>query len=585
MSFDKLKTKIEENNIKHIVSIDDDWVNRQDVENCLRSMGIDIEPYEADFDEVKSSNSLEVITVTDFLENKYHQLSKLSKEFEYLFDEEKKDLRYIKELAIKLELEFEKISDMTKLSTYSGTENTLFFIDREFTKTGEDDSLDLITKIQEKNKSNFNIFIIYSHIDLVELENHKSKKKYLEEYYRTEHGESVADKDFFDVYKNIYLLHGFKKGKEDLNKFIEETYEKFEIAVYGKSLQDIFEAKKQVEYETYKEIYSRDLEDYEKLYEDAIYEGEPPTEVIKKLVKGLKKHSTQTLWDSHSGKYEKFSKEINRKIEEKVSTFDTSNKKATKDREEAFRLAKINLILKDDKVSNSILNKNVNPTYSDINKGDLFCINDAFYGVVISKECDSIIRCNTKAGTSIVERGNKKFQLLKLNSEVIQDPETTSTKVVLNKFNESIWPINIKDKIFLFYSKNEIIEIDSEILDLCSLNCGGKASLEYDKKYENFKSYYSNQYFKTFDFESKIEIENYLNDFIKDDIKENQKKILVSSIKNGINLIKKDDTTNEFKGFNIERIGRLQSQRTLYLLQDYISRFTKPGFNTTATFN
>lgn len=621
-NFNELKEKIEEYHIRNIISIDDDWDKsnpmEENLEEYLKDNNYWDDKYEDLFDDIKSLNGNKTITVEDFILDKYPKLEEIKEATSSLFEDSIDTfLLPILKLASKLELNLIKLKSFQELKANGNFENSLVFIDKELLGPGSDEITNIMNLIQKNNNDKLNIFIVYSHTDLEELENHETKITYLANKFKEVEGiEEISGEDYFVIYKNIYLLHGFKKD-HDFETFTQNTLNKFKIAVYGKSLQNIFDAKKQVEYETYKDIYSRPIENYSLLFEDAYFEGESPIDVIKKLVKNTKKDKSQVLWNSHLKKYENFSKEM-AKI---FLTNPTPN-------EESFKENKIKLVLSNDKTSNTIFNKSINSYYSDVTKGDLFCLNEKNYGIIISKECDCILRNNN----GMINRKNEKFQLLMLKHEEIQDflnlpnyleieknmidscktkynlidskakaklqkedPHYQSMLSDINKikgkignlkknFNETIWPVNIENRIYSFTSSNNILDIDSEILDLCSLNSDGKANLNFNNNYKSFKSHFSNKYFNDF-VTNKFENENTsIDNYLMSNATNLTKNMLVYSIRNNISLVE-DSINKKIIGFNIKRIGRLQGQRTLYLLQNYISHFTKPGFNTTTSFN
>ena len=143
-----------------------------------------------------------------------------------------------------------------------------------------------------------------------------------------------------------------------------------------------------------------------------------------------------------------------------------------------------------------------------------------------------------------------------------------------NYFNNHIVPISFDDKIYSLKPTEKIVQFDTIVLDLCSLNNNGQANAEYNNSYREYKSIHSERYY-TNEFQDNLKQKLQKFDIYKDICVEGKEKLLkerLISLKYGVKF-------NENK-FEMKRICRLESKRTVLLVQNYIHNISLVGVDT-----
>lgn len=631
---EELKRYINEFKIESIVSIDDEWktsyeLSQEDEEKEIRQ-------YLSDFgitsDYEEKITDLNIETYKDLQLCDDPSLVELkSRVFE---KRDISELKVIEELETFLGVGCTKFQSLEEIIEIP-TKNSLVFIDIELEGTQSDKIIESIEKILEVNGSNNNIFIIYSHSEtqLSNISTHELKMKYLEEKDK---------KDF------LYILWGIKKT-ENFENFSEVLLENIRKSILGSTVKRLIEEKRFVEKISYEQLYNHGLEQINDILQDSFHEGEAPVETFKRFIKSIKKERSQNYTDNIINVYDDLSKIVNLNLE---SMYLSKNL----DQDE-LKCNKLRMAVDSDTMVKSISNYQVNKTFSDIYPGDLFVINEDNIGVIISKECDSILR-NNESG---INRNNKSFKLLimkkydigsaleyidlnkqkkekkdsqdslskskisdlrkdkevnkfnpekqkemmaEIRSEVANssdvkslqksiddivkkileikgDPSFWEFSKMVKSIHSIIWPLEIDERFYCLMPTNNVLDIDSNILDLCSLSSEGFSSMKYDlKQSTKFKSFYSKKYFCDY-FEDSFK---YINSdpivsYLQKDVDLDQLNCMLLAKKNSLSY------NLERKEFSIKRVCRLQNKRMRYLLLDYTSKSLKPGLDGTIAYD
>lgn len=662
---DNIVKVLSEMGIKLIVSIDDEWAEESEQPIPENILELDLEKYMENkrqtdlyrkYEELLEEHEIE--KVKDLL---VYEKSDCLDELKAFLPEKntgshKEALKALSELCTEIltdkipDLEFKYYSsvDEMKEDIESLRRNTFYFIDKEMKGEKSDSILEIIKCINEKLRDEklTNAFLVYSSTDLDKINDHQEKINYLKTH------EDNKEKDDLNKLEYLYLIWGINKtqSQEDLLDAIDSKIEKI---IYGENLFKLIRHKLEIEKKAYENLYSYDLDYFDKILDDAYFEGEDGISLFNKFIKCLKKHQEFNDLNSITKNYEKINNYTNKRIQNRNAfleggEYDEKRKDHLFEKIEYANNPEHNIYL------DSICDYKVNKLYKDIYPGDVFLINNKELGVIISRECDSVIRCNRPGEQPT--RKNLSFKLMKLKStdlgekikvfkeiDSIEKKEEENIKrshEVCEKIKEKVkgvaitlkkegykgqefsqkrneilendipylkiqieakelalektdlatkksdlilaveklkklsdynlWPVKVKNKNCMLEPTNNLRVIDSELLDLCSINNNGEAIIKTpDEEALFYKSYHSSEYFENSQFHDRIRKKYSLGDEMS--------LLDISKFIGNRNDINFDSETNKF---DLKRIGRLQSKRTKFLSLHYISHFIKPGVET-----
>lgn len=555
-----MENLLKELKINRVISIDDSWeksdtiLEEEITEYCKqhsKEIRDEIEEYIFDKNiitlrELKESNE-------DFFNELYEDevngeddlaLGKLKE----VFDEKLKVYSSIKE--------FEE-----NVVSIEENEFLLFIIDINMGVNKEDSIIELLDVIENKYKK-FAV-VIYSHErTLIEkLNDLELRKEYLES----------KNKDI----RYMALIHTMNKSEENLKN---ELMEKILHSSLYVGLHNFLETKKMLDSKIYNSIYNSELYNFEKSVLKTLEDGESIIDLMRKLFL--------------IGHHFNFSEDQNF-MEVRKTFIEISN--CYKDRNQEVIIE--NNINENSKYS--IIDYSINKSFKDIYTGDLFKINlpdKELYGVIINRSCDMIIRKSRTPDKTIGRsiNGGKVmlliFEEINLTKKKYNDVKNMEKRIGSGEY---IFPFRFLDNgiITTLENKGKILYLDDFLLDFCTLNSEGKSSINLIKnsnKNLSYKSYYSNSYFKTFKIETKLNnsIKDALIKFknINEENLEQKDKDFILNIQiedlikrnNNLNIIKIDNKLE----IGLERIGRLQEDKTLAIYQNYLFNLSKRGVDT-----
>jgi len=247
----------------------------------------------------------------------------------------------------------------------------------------------------------------------------------------------------------------------------------------------------------------------------------------------------------------------------------------------------------------------INKRYENISFGDLILfkrnLNDKKWsaGINISQECDNIIRIqefvkdDEDKYVEDIARKNSEYTLLRMELVEIDDKNQED---LLKKKVDSIWPIEINGVYYTLVPTYDVIRLDTDILDLCSLNLNGKASLGANvNEALKLKSYHSKIYFDKFIVKVNTKINDRYEKLFSSEISGHSQQEAAaaqaevdenddyyeSNFWRNILLSLSFQVGYDGKGFALERICRIESKRSLRLVYQYINNLGRIGVSIT----
>lgn len=595
----KIVDKLKVNNIKKIVSIDNEWKPKQDevdlgenLRNFIDKKGINIT---GDI-ETELSNDAEIETIQDLIKSDNKELQELKQEVEKHLNKKtelspalqslEKLLCDINDICSEIEV-IKKYDSDVDFTQYK--ENCLFILDKNMGSGKADIIINSIFKINNCGKEKDDIILIYTYESITEYQTNQSKTNYLN------NNNDIDDND-----KKLLVYKMWAIGKR--NKFEEllpEVYDMLLKSMYGNALYNIIQHKMKIEEIVYNKLIEIDTKDVTYSITDSFIEGDNIIQSLDRLYSSIK---NKTEYDNIDDLYMKSIQCLISYEREKVNALINEIEGYRKLRNDhtihKLKTCQANFSY------HAIFDYSLNKYYSDVSTGDIFKFktynNDNWmYGMLISQACNCVIRI---PGNDINEVGRaaEQMQLLIFKGELIKD---TYSKDDLKVIRDCIWPILIDDKPFILQPTDNTIIIPSQVLDLCSLNNDGNANMNFDfDTIEKYKTYHSLKYYSNFkekyfgdNFKSDGEIIiNKFENIVKDLYSEVSKEIACSSdcaFNNGI-----EEATKKFRkeifektislkynicfkddAFDLQRIGRLEPKRTLIIIQDFVHNLSKAG--------
>jgi len=626
---DVIIKKLKEYKINNIISIDNEWKPRRSVVDGDKKLKEFMEQKRIipNIAENKMIKNKMIETIKDLLNNTDKELNDIR---ERILKRSEKTIQLDNSLA-SLDIIFHSIIEVEKdikihkessvdldLSKYHG--NSLYILDRNMGEGYEDVIIDEILQIKNEKKESRNLILIYSSDCGSDYDTHENKIKYLKETYKKDLEE---DNELVIAYQ----LWAIKKVG-DSGKLLEDINEMLSKSMYGASLVNIVNFKKETERSAYKDLLMIDIEDLHGTFNDSFLEGDNIILSFDRIMKALinKNYNCESNWTEEIIKsYQYLIEYEKRKIEalknsSLLKQIDTSG--ANED--DLYKVFKTEHVR--NKLMSCILNSSeyaiadysVNRFFSDISTGDIFRfkrhdLETWEYCMIISQECNNVIRMPISKVSDNPGRNNTEIKLLMFECDEIPNGKITNSK--LGKLNSSIatriWPICVDKKHYSLSPTERTITIDANILDVCSLNENGKAIKDVDiskslryKGYQSeayFKSFYNKQFWKEFDKKGKTLSSKYSSIF-EDYLKECGAAIECNTkcFEEGVNekylnsMQSKffDDTISMIYGikysnneFVLERVCRIEPKRTLLAIQDYIYKLSRTGAEPVISFS
>lgn len=583
--FDEITKLLNIFEIKKIVSIDDGWVKKGDIQvdkddNIEKFINGITEPdFREDIKRIRNNEDIatvqeliNIIELDEISDSDCNALKRFYGEYVNLNEDTKEPaLKILKELLDSIKHQIPEIEIYTEnkqigkedIEKYSG-QNTLFILDRNMSDTQGDKDAVLDSILELKRYDGSNLVLIYSHECNEDFKNHNNKIKLLEE-------KDIKNED--EKISILYQLWAINKtgDYEELTKlFAENLYN----CAYGKSLYNILNARQMAIRDVLKEIKTVDIESYIPMFEAAYIEGTTILSGYSKMIDALYNKSMENKYYNEIKESYKFLINFEKRkiLNSNEINEINSNNKYTKFRGKVVK-EQVRNISKNSEMYR-IANYSINRLYKDISLGDIIqytnANNEENFGLVISRECDCVIRKEDNVRPP--SRKLEEFTIIHLEHKEID--EGLIDKVDKDYFLKNILPIKFKDKIYSLRVTEQVKQIKSFILDLCSLDENGQAKVEYNDEVKQYKSFHSEFYFGN-DFKNKIQTELQMyeayNEFAKEE-KMDELKNKIISYNYGI----------EFKNneFNIQRICRLEVKRALLIIQNYIHSISLVGTET-----
>lgn len=483
----------------------------------------------------------------------------------------------------------------------------LFLLDMNMEESSgvNDVVIESILEIKEARPHKFDIVIVYSHEKLDFYENQEAKAEYVEQYL-SKHGKYTFDLET-DKYLFLHQLWALSKTP-NLNELSSKLVNTLLRAAFGHSLHDYLELKLKSVKRAMLELIKTNEVTFDFLFKDSFVEGEIFLDLLERTQKSfLNRVETEDLL------LEEYDKTLNN-----LYTVSTLKHKRVLDSIVRRGLKKFRQDTRNDKAETGLykgiseyglMEYDVNRVFKDIMTGDVFKIvlheqNIVKYGVLITTDCDLMVRFGSDYRE--IKRNVDSASLLLFDGNQM---EHEISKKLINEGN-GLWPVKDDTDYILLdtTSKPMLLNIDIRILDLCSLNRDGWAMLNHNKEeFITYKTYFFENYYDN-------NLLNWLNNLTNIEQYFPNGNPLSSLAATGtensqehtdesITLAKKEifgfDTTcanqlidalvglkyliklNQHDGrFDIKRIGRLETKRTLQLIENNLNIISRIGVPT-----
>lgn len=591
--------------IKYIFSYDDEWnieklqAEAEDKKKAL--LALNYREFSDKFaikvlekEETYLSNE-DLSTVEEIINSSDKEIERIKGMFIKAVDKERESnpLIMLKAVLDKVELNnqisVKTFANRFDISNVEGVEGRiLFLLDMNMGDSAEENDVVIktILDINRSRPNNHDIAVVYSHERLEMYKKHDTKVNYVETYLElNKQTLELAD----ETYKYLipFQLWAISKGDSD-GKLLENITSTLEKAAFGYSLHDYLETKHKIIQKSTLNLIKLPEETFEILYKDSFIEGEIFLDVLERTHKSVMskvEHETicenpllyENLLTVSKTKNQKISKEIKIKG---INKYRIDNARKKTDPEIFKGVAEYGL-----------LNYTINPTYNDIMTGDVFVFNtyeseNKKYGILVTTDCDLPIR---PQGNEIKECGRNSKLVTLLLCDCVEF--STSDAQVKKKIEdgEGLWPIMNDDKYYVLIpdTKNTLLTIDSMILDLCSLHSEGWAYLSSNIETTlAYKTHYFNEYYKT-DLLNWIKSVDKITSYISGELILPEAAVALSgealddyiqkliAIMAGLKYNIKLDLDD--KKFEMKRIGRLETRRTLQLIQTKVNHMSRIG--------
>jgi len=599
---------LKKHDIKYIISIDDEWEkdlvgvsDEKEWRGLLKNKGINIdilleqlcEDYGIVISDTESTiiHNESLITVEDLFTSDYPEAENIKQKVMGVIaqknevDASLNNLKSIMDeircqVPLEIHLNFELSDELTRVNG-----NAVFILDQDMGQYAEGDLLSYIKKLLSTRINYEDIIVVYTN-KVSNLFPHEKKVEYIQKEYQD---------DIITSLKFLYHLWPIEKvvDKAELTKNLIHEVSK---SLYGKSLYKLIDMKRVARDKAFEELMRVSIDEFEEVFTDSYIEGTKVIDVYDQLTDSLINKHYIDLFEEESYKLivEQLLEYEYRRIEDikqtisKQKEYDNLRKNTFK--KELEKSKQVNSYMKYDVADYSINNR-----YENIGFGDLLLfkqnVRDEEWsaGINISQECDNILRIQTiKKG---VARKNKTYTILKM---VAKEIAIENLDELYGKKNDSIWPIEIDKKYYALIPTHDIIRIDTDIVDLCSLNPDGKSSLNANlDEALRFKAYHSKPYFKDFLNMVNNKIKSRFDALVNnDDLEKAQQEAAISMVEADNDTIKiglyKDlilslsfQVGYNEDGFMLMRICRVESKRSLRLAYYYLNDLGRIGIDTT----
>lgn len=446
--------------------------------------------------------------------------------------------------------------------------NNLFILDRNMSETrgSKDAILDSILELKKENDSN--LILIYSNECEGDFSTYENKLKLLDEK------NICGDEEQIAIVYQLWAINKTVDFNEFLNQFVENLYN----CAFGKSMYKILAIRSDAIKKVFKDIKKEDVKSYMPMFEAAYIEGDTIISGYSKIIDALYNKYIEDKYYKELRDSYKFLIDFEKyKI---CSSKDIINCKESEGKYGKYRLKSVKTHIANITSNNEkyrIANYLINKLYKDISLGDIIVYkdpnNDINFGVVISRECDCVIRLN-KIKEAPRRVANEYTVLLCEANEITTSLISSLKDKDKDYINRCILPIEYNNKLYSLKPTEKVRQFDTFILDLCSLNENGQASILYTEEFKDYKSFHSETYYREA-FRQCIETEmNRYNDYeyiAKSDNITVLKNALIS-YNYGIKF--------ENSKFCLNRICRLECKRTLLIIQNYIHNISLVGVDT-----
>lgn len=563
---------LKEYEIKNIISIDDGWSVSKEIKDEMEKQKV---PENTTIGEYCAQYSFDIVPEEiDYYEEIKYEFLKDIKLFELkipnTYAEITQNLNLFDSALMNLKTILSKISAQEKISIYYDAEfnnkyqvlqgNTLYILDKNMGDGEEDAAIGYIIDIIEKRKDYRDLIIVYSG-DVKDLLTHKKKLDYLEKC---------------NVEEKISVLYQFWP----LDKTIDEVLliggikKMFSKSAYGKALSKMIANKRISISKAFTDLVQIDIDNLDDMIIESYIEGGKITESYKLLIDSLiRRNEFELVSSSEQLTYEKGLLQYEEmRAKEILNEQNIKKEKGYKKfRKSSMKKKVVSSVDKEGMLFN-IADYSVNQQYCNPAMGDIYVFTDArnnkgYAGMLISQECSAVIRklnYEDKANRSAKE-------LLLLLFEMVEISEVNIGDGIIDKLDSCIWPIKIRDKVYLLKNTQKSMYVKPELLDLCGMNSEGKANIKFDKNALQYKSVYAKEYYEDFDQVIEQKIEELLRD-VKDKNGIKRKDI---SINNMIVSLAYGVMYND--NFELQRVCRLDEKQSLHIIHEYLNSIGKIG--------
>ncbi|WDV06732.1 hypothetical protein [Lysinibacillus irui] len=582
---------LKKNGISHVVSFDDEWDSKDeppkqilemDALEYLETMGenIDIEQIEPIMLEHDINSVQEVLD--SLLEDLGELKSIINKHVGTKRD--KKELEILENLFKEIQEEDIQFSKFSKKFECDDVRNIdgriLFLLDMNMEDLGEgkDVIIETLIEINKVRRNTLDIAIVYSHEVLTSYKDHTSKIQYLEANL-TGYTEIQNETEKYLLAHQLWAIPKVKSQEalvEQLNSILTN-------AILGHTLYKYLNRKVNIMSTTIMELIKFSDNEFDLLLKDALIEGESLLNVLQRIQFSLLNKNEFNSKTSDTIYIQA--------IENLLDIFNSKTQGIINDFKEIDKIDKIRTQSRKQKLEEAsyknlseygLIDYSINTTYEDLQTGDIFNLklhNDEqqYYGVLITANCDIPIRFGKKF-TEGTQR-NEEYMSLLLYTPI--EIEQAKKDLINDTANKYIWPVIERGNSDMFIAlkpSEKVIHVHSNLLDTCTLNKEGKACLDYKKEeFEKYKSYNYILHFESVlkDWVTDIfNVSHYTNNpTLVEDMNGKSKQYLelLSGYKYLVSL---DISTKEFK---MERIGRMSSNHSLKIIQNYANKISRLG--------
>lgn len=567
---DKIVQKLEFMNIGKIITIDDEWENDISVnmEDDITRMIEDIHPQNMTEIQNKISN-MGYTKVSDVYENKDQELIDIIEDDAKRKQKKSPDLEKLENILQDLEskgINIERFSEFSTELFDSCNENCLFILDKEMDEN-DDIVKDSIPPILEnaKEKDLNHLILTYSNNISDEYSSNQKKLEYVKSYMERS---TSSDCNLY-----IYKMFAIKKGEEELCKKINDV---ILDGIYGDALYNYMTIKEEEHNEVYEMFCKYDNDQISQVAADNFFEGCSLDSSIEILEKALKRKNSEKYSEQKKSVLEKFNLYQNENIQRIVSeNEEKSNSKFTKFRNDCEE-DKLKRVLDSEIVLWEKINYSINKSYNDISTGDIFCIKmqDKInrFLIIVENKCDCIIRM--QKNVKDIKRKTKEKLIKNLEFQFVEvDKERMVEFKDDIKSEETIFPVQIFDKIGYLKLLGEEIYFFELLMDICSLSENGEYKKEINKDAVKYKSYYFNEYLN-----SNIELLNTLNE-ISEESKQKVIEMIPEQIEQNKIILPSQIKRDENDNMEIIRIGRVNYEDILRICQKKYEKELDEGKN------